>query len=92
MPLHLLNEAYARGPGRQTKEKHLARNHHEINSAADEQMVTQLAPHHDVHRTSNPMLSASQSRVFRLSPETQRLLPKKPRIAPPIGGGAASCD
>ena len=36
--------------------------------------------------------TASQSRVFRLSLETQRTIRNKPGIAPPIGGVSLLCD
>ena len=45
-----------------------------------------------MYRSSNPLRTASQSRVFRLSLERQRTIRKKPGIAPPIGGVYLSCD
>ena len=43
-------------------------------------------------RSLRPRSTATQSRVFRLSPETRRMLRKKPRIAPPIGVASLSRD
>src|SRR5680860_23229 len=56
---------------------------------ADDQMVSQSTYQHDVHRSSNPMHSATQSRTFWLSPDTQQASPKKRVIAPLFGGGSA---
>jgi hypothetical protein len=52
-----------------------------VTLAHEQMVILSSAYHHDVHRTSNPMLSATQSRVFRLSPDA---VPKKPGIAPLI--------
>ncbi len=41
-------------------------------------MVPRSAPHDDVHRTSNLMLSATKSWIFWPSPGRRRPLPKKP--------------
>jgi len=38
---------------------------------ADDQMVSRSTYQHDVHRSSNPMHSATQSRPFWLSPDPQ---------------------
>ena len=43
-------------------------------------------------RSLQPPSTATQSRDFRLSPETQRTLRKKPGIARPIGGSSLSRD
>ena len=43
-------------------------------------------------RGSNPVRTATQSRVFSLSPDLRDTLPKKPGIAPPSGGHPLGSD
>lgn len=52
-------------------------------------MVSRSTHQHDVHRSSNRMHSATQSRAFWLSPDVDQTALKKRGNAPPIGSGSA---